>query len=38
VREKALGAGALAFLRKPFNDELLAQTLRAALKRGASRN
>ncbi|HYA27211.1 MAG TPA: response regulator [Acidobacteriota bacterium] len=38
VREKALGAGALAFLRKPFNDELLAKTLREAIKRGASRN
>jgi len=32
VREKALGAGALAFLRKPFNDELLIKTLREALK------
>src|SRR5262245_27531914 len=33
VREKALAAGALAFLRKPFNDELLIKTLREALKR-----
>lgn len=32
VRQKALAAGAVAFLRKPFNDELLITTLRAALK------
>ena len=32
VREQALAAGALGFLRKPFNDELLIETLRAALK------
>jgi FixJ family two-component response regulator len=32
VREKALAAHALAFLRKPFNDELLIKTLREALK------
>jgi FixJ family two-component response regulator len=38
VRDKALTAGALAFLRKPFNDELLAKTLGEALKRGGSRN
>ena len=33
VREKALAGGAQAFLRKPFNDELLVKTLREALKR-----
>jgi FixJ family two-component response regulator len=38
VREKALGAGALAFLRKPFDDELLVKTLHEALKRRPSRN
>ena len=32
VREQALAAGALGFLCKPFNDELLIETLRAALK------
>jgi FixJ family two-component response regulator len=31
VREQALAAGALAFLRKPFNDELLVKILSAAL-------
>jgi FixJ family two-component response regulator len=35
VRERALSAGALAFLRKPFNDGLLIKTLTAALERGA---
>jgi FixJ family two-component response regulator len=34
VRERALSAGALAFLRKPFNDELFIATLTAAVKRG----
>jgi FixJ family two-component response regulator len=34
VREKALAQGAVAFLRKPFNDELLIKTLDAALGRG----
>ena len=33
VREKALRSGAIAFLRKPFNDALLIRTLREALKR-----
>ena len=33
--ERALAAGAIAFLRKPFNDELLVKTLDDALKHGA---
>jgi len=32
VREKALQAGAIAFLRKPFNDELFIKTVNQALK------
>ncbi|HSE87149.1 MAG TPA: response regulator [Candidatus Binatia bacterium] len=32
VRDRALAAGAVAFLRKPFNDELFIETLRLALK------
>lgn len=36
TRERALSAGALAFLRKPFDDELLVKTLAAALKLTAS--
>jgi FixJ family two-component response regulator len=32
VRDKALAGGAVAFLRKPFNDELLIKTLQEALK------
>jgi FixJ family two-component response regulator len=36
AREKALAAGAVAFLRKPFDDELLVKTLREALKRSDS--
>jgi FixJ family two-component response regulator len=35
VRERALSAGALAFLRKPFNDELFIRTLTAAVQRSA---
>jgi FixJ family two-component response regulator len=31
LREQALAAGALAFLRKPFNDELLIKILQVAL-------
>lgn len=31
VREKAFAAGAVAFLRKPFNDELLIKTMHGAL-------
>jgi FixJ family two-component response regulator len=38
VREKALGAGAVAFLRKPFNDELFIKTLHEAIKRGTAKN
>jgi FixJ family two-component response regulator len=37
VREQAMTAGALAFVRKPFDDELLIKTLRAAFKTGAER-
>jgi FixJ family two-component response regulator len=32
VRDRALAAGAVAFLRKPFNDESFIETLRLALK------
>ena len=31
VREQALAGGAVAYLHKPFNDELFARTVRAAL-------
>jgi FixJ family two-component response regulator len=31
VRDRALAAGAVAFLRKPFNDELFIKKLRVAL-------
>jgi FixJ family two-component response regulator len=36
VRERALAAGAVAFLHKPFDSELLIKTLRAAVKIGAN--
>jgi len=35
VREQALAAGALAFVRKPFNDELLIKTLNVAIERNS---
>ncbi len=35
AREKAIAGGAIAFLRKPFDDELFIRTLRAALGRDA---
>lgn len=38
VRDKALAAGAVAFLRKPFNDELFIKTLEEAIKRRAAKN
>jgi len=34
VREHALAAGAFAYLRKPFNDELFVKTVRAAVLKG----
>ena len=36
-RERALAAGAVAFVRKPFQDELLISTLRVALAPSADR-
>ncbi len=38
VREQALAAGAVAFVRKPFDDELLIKTLRAAFESDLSIN
>jgi FixJ family two-component response regulator len=38
IREKALGAGAVAFIRKPFVDELLIRTIQEALRRGGAGN
>jgi FixJ family two-component response regulator len=38
IREKALAAGAVAFLRKPFVDELLIRTIQEALRRGGADN
>jgi FixJ family two-component response regulator len=35
VRERAMAAGAVAFLRKPFDDDLFIRTVREALKRSA---
>jgi two-component system response regulator TtrR len=35
TREKAIHAGAIAFLQKPFEDQLLVETLRSALNRFA---
>jgi FixJ family two-component response regulator len=34
IRQRALAAGAAAFLRKPFKDDLFVETLRKALKPG----
>jgi|SRR6185503_2969164 FixJ family two-component response regulator len=34
IRQRALDGGAVAILRKPFNDELFIKTMREALKRG----
>ena len=36
IRQKALAAGAVAFVRKPFNDQLFIKTLTEALKRSTS--
>ncbi len=35
-RERALAAGAVAFVRKPFNDELFIKTLHEALRRSTA--
>ena len=37
VREQALASGAVAFLHKPFNNDLLLNTLRAVLKIGVAK-
>ena len=37
TRRKAMGAGAVAFLQKPFSDEKLLQTVRSALTTRESR-
>jgi len=37
ARERALAMGAVAFLRKPFNDELFIKTLNSALKTQTAR-
>lgn len=34
LRQQAMHGGAVAFLRKPFNDEVLFETIRAALRDG----
>ncbi len=38
ARERAIAAGAIAFLRKPFHDELFIRTLQAALEHGTLGN
>jgi FixJ family two-component response regulator len=38
VRNRAMAAGAVAFLRKPFNDELFIRTVQQALKRRADQS
>jgi FixJ family two-component response regulator len=38
IREKALAAGAVAFIRKPFVDELLIRTIQEALRRKGAGN
>jgi FixJ family two-component response regulator len=35
VREQAFAGGAVAYLRKPFNDDLFVRTVRAALEAGS---
>ncbi|HSK31175.1 MAG TPA: response regulator [Candidatus Limnocylindria bacterium] len=38
IRTRALAAGAVAFLRKPFNDDLFIRTVQEALKRHAAQS